>query len=200
MSNERGFSFALLLVAIVLLITGIIIGYYFKSAQNTEKPSHADSPEPTFTTTPVSPSHSATITPPENVSPPERPVADPTPSSGSYNCKPGFPCAVPEDEGKIKVSNTPQVEALAKKYGWDHVHISALDGDLVKHAGFIEKVYPDLAYDTGCIIMVHAGDEGYVYREDKKLNVVYTETLAEFLERTKNFDAGFMAKFFLSMH
>ena len=198
MSNERGFSFAILVLAIVLLIAGILIGYYLKSVQ----PSKPDSPNQTFSPPPAASSDTTikTAPPTDTHTPQGTPQVDPTPSYESNNCKPGFPCVVPEDEGKIKVSNTPQVQALANKYGWPHVHISALDGDLVKHVGFIEKVYPNLAHDTGCIIMVHAGDEGYVFREDKQLNVVYTETLAEFLARTKNFDADFMAKFFLSMH
>ncbi|MEK7061726.1 MAG: hypothetical protein AAB957_00490 [Patescibacteria group bacterium] len=117
------------------------------------------------------------------------------------NCKPGFPCFVEEDEGKKKVSDTPEVQALAKKYGgWEHVHIGALDIDLVRHTAFIEKIYPNLAKDTGCIIIAHAGDEGYVYREDKNLNIAYQETLAEFMKRTKDFDTEFMVKFYLSLH
>ncbi len=120
---------------------------------------------------------------------------------GPNNCKPGYPCTVIENEGKKKVSDTPEVQALAKKYGgWEHVHIGALDIDLVRHTAFIEKIYPNLAEDTGCIIIVHAGDEGYVYRQDKKLNIAYQETLTEFIERTKNIDSEFMSKFYLSLH
>ena len=120
---------------------------------------------------------------------------------GPNNCKPGFPCVIDEDEGKKKVSDTPEVQALAKKYGgWEHVHIGALDIDLVRHTAFIEKIYPNLAKDTGCIIIAHAGDEGYVYREDKNLNIAYQETLAEFMKRTKDFDTEFMVKFYLSLH
>ena len=117
------------------------------------------------------------------------------------NCKPGYPCVIIENEGKKKVSDTPEVQALAKKYGgYEHVHIGALDIDLVRHTAFIEKIYPNLAGDTGCIIVVHAGDEGYVYRQDKNLNIAYQETLAEFTERTKDIDSEFMAKFYLSLH
>jgi len=120
---------------------------------------------------------------------------------GPNNCKPGYPCVVEENEGKKKVSDTPEVQALAEKYGgWEHVHIGALDIDLVRHTAFIEKIYPNLAKDTGCIIIAHAGDEGYVYREDKNLNIAYQETLAEFMERTKDFDPEYMAKFYLSLH
>ncbi len=68
------------------------------------------------------------------------------------------------------------------------------------HAAFIEQIYPSLAHDTGCVIVAHAGDEGYVYRQDKELNIVGRETLAEFMERTKDIDRGVMAKFYLSLH
>jgi hypothetical protein len=122
------------------------------------------------------------------------------PVFSTNNCRPGYPCTVIENEGKIKVSNTPEVRALAEKYGWEHVHIKALDIDLVRHTAFIEEIYPNLAEDTGCIIIAHAGDKGYVYREDKSLNIAYQETLAEFMERTKDFDSEFMSKFYLSLH
>lgn len=125
------------------------------------------------------------------------------PDFNSVDCKPGgqyYPCPVIEDEGKIKVSDTPEVQELAKKYGWSRVHIKALEIELVKHTAFIEKMYPNLAKDTGCIIIAHAGDEGYVYREDKNLNIVYQETLAEFMERTKDIDNAYMSKFYLSLH
>ena len=115
-------------------------------------------------------------------------------------CEWGGPCIIIEDKGKIKVSERPEVKTLVQKYGKDHVHIKALDIELVKHTAFIERIYPNLSEDTGCIIIAHAGDEGYVYREDKKLNIAYQETLAEFMERTKNIDFEFMSKFYLSLH
>lgn len=115
-------------------------------------------------------------------------------------CEWGGPCIIIEDKGKIKVSERPEVKALVQKYGKNHVHIEALEIELVKHTAFIEKIYPNLAEDTGCIIIAHAGDEGYVYREDKKLNIAYQETLAEFMERTKNINSEFMSKFYLSLH
>jgi len=105
-----------------------------------------------------------------------------------------------EEEGKIKVLQTPEVQALVQKYGRQHVHIGALDIDLIRHTAFIEKIYPSLAENTGCIIIAHAGNEGYVYREDKNLNIAYQETLAEFIGRTKDFDPGFLAMFYLSLH
>jgi len=115
-------------------------------------------------------------------------------------CELGGPCIIIEDKGKIKVSERPEVKALFQKYGKNHVHIKALDIDLVRHTAFIEKIYPNLAEDTGCIIIAHARDEGYVYREDKKLDIAYQETLAEFMERTRNIDSEFMSKFYLSLH
>lgn len=115
-------------------------------------------------------------------------------------CEWGGMCVIIEDKGKVKVSERPEVKALIQKYGKNHVHIKALDIDLVRHTAFIEKIYPSLADETGCIIIAHAGDEGYVYREDKKLNIAYQETLTEFMERTKDIDDEYMAKFYLSLH
>lgn len=116
------------------------------------------------------------------------------------NCKPGYPCLVTENEGKIAVSNTPEVQELARKYGWPHVHIKALDIELVKDIEFIKQIEPTFKEQTGCIIIVHAGDEGYVYQEDKELNIIYQERLDEFMEKTKNVSSEIMSKFYLSLH
>src|SRR3989344_5337789 len=110
------------------------------------------------------------------------------------------PRPVIEEKGKVNVSKTPEVQALIQKYGKDHVYLSALEIEHVKHAAFIEQLYPNLAEETGCVIIAYASGEGYVYRQDKELNIVGKETLAEFMERTKNIDREFMSKFYLSLH
>ena len=116
------------------------------------------------------------------------------------NCKPGYPCVVIENEGKIKVSNMPEVQALATKYGWEHVHIKALDIELVKDIEFIKQIHPNFKEQTGCIIVVHAGDEGFVYQEDKELNIIYQEALSEFMQKTRDVSPEIMSKFYLSLH
>lgn len=115
-------------------------------------------------------------------------------------CELGGLCIVIEDKGKINVSHAPEVKALIYKYGKNHVHIMALDIDLIKDINFIKQINPSFKEQTGCIIVVHAGDEGYVYQEDKELNIIYRETIQEFMEKTKNVDPQIMAKFYLSLH
>ena len=128
--------------------------------------------------------------------------------------KPGI-TGIEEDAGKENVKHLPEVEALRKKYGEDRLFINALDRHLIgheaewhtNHAAMMEhdallySVRPD--WDpkiTGCVIVVYAGGEGYVYQEDKSLKVIGTETLAQFLEKTKNAPPALMYRFFLSFH
>lgn len=96
--------------------------------------------------------------------------------------------------------NTPEVQALIQKYGRNHVHVKALDIKLVEDIEFIRSIHPHFKEETGCIIVAHAGEEGYVYQEDKELNIIYKETIQEFLEKTRNVDSQIMAKFYLSLH
>lgn len=107
---------------------------------------------------------------------------------------------IPENEGKLKVYNLPEVQQLVKKYGKEHIHIKALDINLVKDIEYIKSIHPNFKEQTGCIIVVHAGNEGYVYQEDKKLNIIYKETMKDFLEKTRGVDSDVMAKFYLSLH
>lgn len=126
---------------------------------------------------------------------------DPTdPINDPNNCKPGHQCVVIEDQGKIKVAERPEVMALAEKYDWEHVHISALDIKLVEDIDFISQINPRFKKETGCIIVVHAGNEGFVYQENESLEVIYQETLSEFLENTKHVPPEIMSKFYLSLH
>ncbi|MEK7534506.1 MAG: hypothetical protein AAB600_04160 [Patescibacteria group bacterium] len=115
-------------------------------------------------------------------------------------CDWGGRCVVIEDKGKVNVSNTPEVQALIQKYGKNHVHIKALDINVVQDIQFVKKIHPKFKEQTGCIIVAHAGDEGYVYQEDKQLNIIYRETIQEFMKKTKNVDPEVMAKFYLSLH
>ncbi|OGM33128.1 hypothetical protein A2803_00280 [Candidatus Woesebacteria bacterium RIFCSPHIGHO2_01_FULL_44_21] len=106
-----------------------------------------------------------------------------------------------EDEGKVTVSERPEVVALAEKYGWDNVHIQALDIDLVSDLVFIKSLRPDFSDELGCVIVVHAGEnEGYVYQENEDLEVIHMETMQEFLNKVKDKDPELLFKFFLSLH
>lgn len=114
-----------------------------------------------------------------------------------------FECSAPaiEDLGKLNVWKTPEVQTLVKKHG-SHVLIKALDIKLIEDIEYIKKIHPQFKEETGCIIVayVHGGGEGYVYQEDKKLNIIYKETLEEFMEKTSNSDPEVMSKFYLSLH
>lgn len=137
-----------------------------------------------------------------NLLPDEVVPYDPLPTnSGMENCAPPGPCVVIEDEGKKKVVEFPEVVDLSKKYTWEHVHIKALDHTALYENGFVEQIHAQFRGEVGCIIIVHAGDnEGYVYVEDKDLNVIYKEPLTEFVKNTASVDAAVMAKFYMSFH
>ena len=121
-----------------------------------------------------------------------------------YDCIPSVDriCWVIEDEGKKKVVERPEVQALIEKHGKNNIHIKAVDIDLVKEIEFIQQIHPNFKQETGCVIVVHAGskDEGFVYQEDKDLNIVYSLPLSEFVEQTKNVDYELMSAFYLSLH
>ncbi len=121
---------------------------------------------------------------------------------GPFNCKPGeryYPCPTIEDKGKVKAANTPETQALADKYGWVHVHVKALAHSALYEEGFIAKIHPQFKGKIGCIIFVHAGDnEGYMFVQDENLDIIYKESIHEFVEKTKNIDSKLMSKFYLS--
>jgi hypothetical protein len=106
-----------------------------------------------------------------------------------------------EEEGKKTVAKRPEVLALYEKYG-RHVHVKALDIEYVEDLAFLNSIHPRFNEETGCIIFVHAGDtnEGYVYQENKDLEIIYQETLQEFLTHTRAVDPDTMATFYLSLH
>lgn len=113
----------------------------------------------------------------------------------------GAHCPLIEDKGKISVEKRPEVVALAEKYGWDHVHILAMDIKLVSDLEFIRELRPDFAQELGCVIVVHAGEnDGYVYQENMNLEVVRMETMSEFVASVKDRDPELLFKFFLSLH
>jgi len=126
------------------------------------------------------------------------------PNLNSEECKPGgknYPCPVIEDKGKVKAANTPEAQALADKYGWEHVHVKALAHSALYEEGFIAKIHPQFKGKIGCIIFVHAGDnEGYMFVEDENLDIIYRETIHNFVEKTKNIDSELISKFYLSLH
>ena len=104
-----------------------------------------------------------------------------------------------EEKGKVYVEKRVEVQNLYQKYGERNVSVKALDIKLVQDISFIKQLDPKFENKTGCIIVVQAGNEGYVYQEDKDLNVLYFQTLAEFKEKTKNLDQKLLEKFYSSL-
>jgi hypothetical protein len=123
-----------------------------------------------------------------------------------------------EDAGKKIVMKQPEVQDLISKYGEDRVFVKALDRHIIGeewHSGHSETDniaranHDDLLSmvlktglsrdEIGCVIVVYGISEGYVYWEDKDLNIVASETLADFQEHTVNVSPDAMSRFYLSL-
>lgn len=113
----------------------------------------------------------------------------------------GRPCIMIEDKGKLKVTKRSEVLALYKKYGRKQVLIDAVDIDKVKDKDFIAQMGLDSVGGIGCIIVVRAGSEGYVYLEDvNELNIIHSETLLQFQDRTRQVNPAIIKSFYSSLH
>ena len=123
-----------------------------------------------------------------------------------------------EDAGKKIVMKQPEVRDLISKYGEEHVFVKALDRHIIgeewhsdhsemdqlsrsSHDDLLSMVLkPGLSRnEIGCVIVVYGMGEGFVYWEDKDLNIVDSETLAEFQEHTANVSSDAMSRFYLSL-
>jgi len=120
----------------------------------------------------------------------------------SYDCvkNVGQPCIQIEDKGKVTAAKTKEALALMKKYGRENVSIRALEIHLAHDHSYIKSLNPSYKGEIGCIIVVKAGNEGYVMYEEKNLRVVYIETLEEFKENTKNANSELVEQFYNSLH
>lgn len=108
----------------------------------------------------------------------------------------GIPCAVIEDKGKVTASKTEEAMYLIKKYGRENVTFQALEIHLAHDDNFIQSLNPKFSHDTGCIILVRAGNEGFVMQEEKNLQVIHTETLEEFKSNTYHSDPKILEQFY----
>lgn len=105
-----------------------------------------------------------------------------------------------EDAGKKNAAATAEVRALIARHGEDGVRIRALARHRVQDLDLIAPLYPRIERGTiGCIIVVTAGDDGFVFVEDADLEIIYTETLAAFIDRTRSVDPDVVARFYLSL-
>ena len=106
---------------------------------------------------------------------------------------------VPEDAGKKTAAGTEEYGSLVEAYGKDAVSVQALKIELAHDIGFIRQLDPGFRDDPGCIIVARAGSVGYVFQEEKSLNVVYTPTLEEFQGKTADADPAVRELFWSSL-
>lgn len=120
----------------------------------------------------------------------------------NYGCVKGvgYPCAVPEDKGKVTASKTKEAIALMKKYGRENVIYKALEIHLAHDHAYLKQLNPHFRDEVGCIIVVQAGNEGYVMQEEKSLKVVRIETLDQFQENTNQATPAVLQQFYNALH
>jgi len=106
---------------------------------------------------------------------------------------------VPEDAGKKTATRTEEYSSLVEKYGKEAVSVQALKLELAHDIGFIRRLDPEFRNEPGCIIVARAGRVGYVFQEEKSLNVVYTQTLEEFQSKTASADPAVLELFWSSL-
>jgi hypothetical protein len=107
--------------------------------------------------------------------------------------------STPEDAGKKTAIGTGEYRLLVETYGEEAVSVHALKIELAHNIGFIRQLDPGFRDDPGCIIVARAGSVGYVFQEEKSLNVVYTQTLEEFEGKTAVADPAVRDLFWSSM-
>ena len=90
------------------------------------------------------------------------------------------PTVVAEEEGIRLISQTSEVRDFVARHGAANVRIRAVDLDAPGQARFLPSVDPGFRDGEGCIIVVEAGDEGFVYQLDERLNTYYRVPLAAF--------------------
>ncbi len=120
-----------------------------------------------------------------------------------YDCvqSVGLPCAAIEDKGKVTAAKTKESLALMKKYGREKVTYKALQIHLAHDTEFLTALNPNYKGGyVGCVIVVTAGDEGYVMYEEKSLRVVSAIPLAQFKQDIQNSDPAIVEKFYASLH
>lgn len=112
----------------------------------------------------------------------------------------GEPCIMIEDKGKVTASKTPEIRDLMKKYGREKLTFQALDIALAHDMEYVKTLYPSYQGHIGCIIVVTAGNEGYVMFERENLEVEYIQTLEEFKQATATAPSEILDQFYASLH
>jgi hypothetical protein len=117
---------------------------------------------------------------------------------------------IPEEEGIDDIKATSTYQDFAAKHGEENIEILALDrqDEAVEYhdedhkefkSAFMQEIDPQFRPTSGCIILVQADGEGYVFQQDAAFNVVHTVTLQEFQEGAENVDQETMDWFYRSL-
>jgi hypothetical protein len=105
----------------------------------------------------------------------------------------------PRMRGRKRQYVREEYRSLVETYGNEAVSVHALKIELAHNIGFIRQLDPEFRDDPGCIIVARAGSVGYLFQEEKSLNVVYTQTLEEFQRKTAGTDPAVRELFWSSL-
>ncbi len=109
-------------------------------------------------------------------------------------------CDATEDEGKVKLAQRPEVEALVGKFGRKGVIIRALEFQDVQDKAFLKGLLGDNYVELGCIIEVAYPDGRYVYLENDKLDVIQRLDGAQFDQWLRAAPADDVQKYYRHLH
>jgi hypothetical protein len=115
-----------------------------------------------------------------------------------------------EEQGILLIKSLPEYAAAVAAHGEEQVGAAALDRhqEGIDYVGenhdefrteFMPVIDDGFLPTSGCIIVLQAGDEGFVYQLDKDFNIVHRVSLATFQEGEKRVDAETMEWFWDSL-
>ena len=104
-----------------------------------------------------------------------------------------------EEEGVLLIKDTQEYQSLVEKYGAGGVSVKAVNLHEPSEAAFLREISLGFLSEPGCIIVLKAGDEGYVYQLDEEVNIVFRLTLSEFEAGARSVDALTMERFYGSL-
>jgi hypothetical protein len=107
-------------------------------------------------------------------------------------------CTTIQDVSLVKILRLHRTRALYVKYGKDAVKVKS-QRILYNQGQFLKKVndsFADKYSYEGTIIIVQAGDEGFIFQDNELGDTVYQTTLADFQKKTANTPADIMKQFY----
>jgi hypothetical protein len=115
-----------------------------------------------------------------------------------------------EEEGIQLIKSYPEYAQLVSKYDQEHVTVTALDrhqhdidytdsGHKEFKTEFMQKIDPNFRETSGCILVLRAYDEGYVYQLDGEFNLVHKVPIDVFEKQSEKVDPETMEWFYNSL-